>query len=234
MAWSQQKYPRPLSKRLQHIFDLLRPGWPVWDFGCDHGHLGEAAWRSGNFGPVHLIDVSPEIINRTRLRLENRFGNLTGLNFYTLDAAKQNLKPFGNIVLAGLGGQTVNGIIANQCPHPTTGTRLILAPHRNADEVRAFCAGQGWRLVTDYLINERRRWYELIVCEIEGETIDRFGNHYPQSVPLETQQYWQQRLDHYHRQIKSDPKAASIIGELEKVTLRHLQIIASRSEHAKN
>ena len=58
-----------LSARLNTVYENLIPHLDVWDFCCDHGYLGTAAYLSKNFKSVYYVDP----VNSIMQELENKF-----------------------------------------------------------------------------------------------------------------------------------------------------------------
>lgn len=129
-----------LSPRLQLIFDLLLPGEPVWDFCCDHGHLGLNAIECGRFSEVHFVDQVPSIIDKLRGRWEARsktHPSPVGAYFHALSGQKVELSPRGSVVIAGVGAYTILEILQGlQEQGRLQARRLILGPQRDEEKLR--------------------------------------------------------------------------------------------------
>lgn len=157
-----------LSPRLSLLYRQCTPGLAFWDFCCDHGHLGLAAWRSGRFGAVHFVDRKPRLIWALEERCaSDRAANaaLPAANFHIADAVKKPLQPKGNVVFAGVGGMSLIAMLECQCPYPAAGTRLILAPHRDEVRVKDFVVQRGWRIVFAEQFSDRKKTRLALVCE---------------------------------------------------------------------
>lgn len=213
--------PSRLRPRLHAHFEMLLPGQPVWDIGCDHGYLGEAAWRTGQFDEIHFVDRLPAVIADLKARLAAFPDGADGaaLHFHALDATSKVLPiSSGNVVMAGVGGYTVIKILQHQFPRVNPNVRLILSPQRDMLMVRDFLNQTGWRLVTDQLIAERNTFYELLVCGSVGERLRYFGNHFARKSPDLYRAYLQERLRYYQKRRRSDPRADDLIARIQ-----HLQ-----------
>jgi len=126
-----------LSRRLQAIYDELKPGVPVADICCDHGYLGAHAYLSKKFPEIIFIDQ----VKETMIQLETKFEQFvrddeieTSVNFITADARKVRVPFSGNVVLAGVGGKNMMEMLEGLFQSPDfKPARLILSPHRNPE-----------------------------------------------------------------------------------------------------
>ncbi len=190
-----------MKARLRLLYSYLRLGWPVWDFGCDHGYLGETAGRSGSFPEIYFVDRVRRVINHLQERLTDESSDFPDCptHFMAVDATANSLSPVGNLVIAGMGGLMVINILRQQIPQPRPDARLILCPNKDAELVREYLQQIGWKLVDDTLVVEHNKFREIIVCETAGESLQLFGNHFPQNAPDLFRAYWLERL-HFFQQ----------------------------------
>ncbi len=127
------------SERLKIVFNHLNPRQNVWDFCCDHGYLGAAAYKSQNFGDIYFVDQVDTIIDH----LKNRFhqyayseNNPSKATFICQSGESIDRDVTGTVCITGVGGTTIfqilSGISANGRLHPD---RLILGPHRDNEKL---------------------------------------------------------------------------------------------------
>jgi tRNA (adenine22-N1)-methyltransferase len=123
-----------LSNRMQHIFDRLLPGQPVWDLCCDHGYLGLQAYRSGLFTQVFLVDKVPEIISELEHRFYSNYlkdGQSAQVKFIALPGEDLVDEIQGNLVIAGVGAHTILKILMNlRKKGLLSAKQVILLPQR--------------------------------------------------------------------------------------------------------
>lgn len=154
-----------LTPRLAAVADFVPPGYRVADIGTDHAML-----------PVYLVETnrSPGVIatdlnekpflaacRQVRAagaggRVEVRKGN--GLEI---------IRPgeVDVIAIAGMGGNTIIGIL-ERSPGVLAGIkRLVLQPMADPGPLRNWLARNGWRLVDEELVREMDRFYVVMAAE---------------------------------------------------------------------
>ncbi|NUN06584.1 MAG: tRNA (adenine(22)-N(1))-methyltransferase TrmK [Bdellovibrio sp.] len=160
-----------LSPRLQYVYDLLLPGKPVWDFCCDHGHLGLNAFESGDFPEVYFVDQVESIIQRLRGRFEAYLPkSKSTAQAHFLAASGQDIETSvcGTVVIAGVGAYTILGILqgVKEKGH-LQAERLILGPQRDEEKLRQFAKeilGTEYEISSEYYeVTEGRRTLQLLV-----------------------------------------------------------------------
>ncbi len=125
------------SRRLRAIYQELTPGLPVVDVCCDHGHLGLQAFLSNHFPEVVFIDQ----VEHSMIELEAKFNRYftshesqIKVRFITSDAAKVKEPLSGNVVIAGIGGNTMmkilEGLFQSADFKPN---KLILCPNKQRE-----------------------------------------------------------------------------------------------------
>ena len=100
-----------LDARLTAAAELVRPGQPVADIGCDHGKLTAVLAASGRYPKVIGADLRPGPLAKAKQTLENagcldRAELRLGDGLSVLSAGE-----VGSIVLAGVSAQTTWEII---------------------------------------------------------------------------------------------------------------------------
>lgn len=151
-----------LTARLMAIATFIPAGSFIADIGTDHALL-----------PIYLVSkgISPMVI-------------AGDLNEGPLEAARKNIvaaglsdkiiikKGFGLevvesstqvAVIAGMGGSTISDIIEKAGPDAGR-LRLVLQPMADADFLRTWLAGNGWKIEDEELVMEDGRLYEIIAA----------------------------------------------------------------------
>lgn len=130
-----------ISPRLQFVFDNLLEGRDVWDFCCDHGFLGGAAYESRKFRSIYFVDQIAPIIDRVSKLFETyiyREDNLSKAYFFAKAGQQIDIPVTGTICITGVGAFAVHDILAGLSQNKMLqATRLILGPHR--DEEKLLC-----------------------------------------------------------------------------------------------
>lgn len=163
-----------LSPRLQALFDGLLPGEPVWDVCCDHGYLGIAALRSGNFPEVHFVDQVPSIIRNLQERLfKSKYPEK--IFFHAMDANTFQAPVGGNLVIAGIGGVNMIQILQRLNSLDLLKVqRLILCAHRDDDKLKEWLlclAAKGpFNFIAEQVVTERGRSRRVFVLKSDHES----------------------------------------------------------------
>ena len=160
-----------LDARLAAAAELVRPGQPVADIGCDHGKLTAvlAAW--GKYPKVIGADLRPGPLAKAKQTLEHadcqdraelRLGD--GLSVLSENEV-------GSIVLAGVSAQTTWEIL-EKAPWVFCkgGPRIIMIPATRHDALRRWLWEHGFSFVADRPVQAAGRWYAVMAAEYTGET----------------------------------------------------------------
>lgn len=160
-----------LDARLSAAAELVRPGLPAADIGCDHGKLAAVLAGSGRCPRVIGADLRPGPLAKARRtveaagcadRVELRLGD--GLSV---------LQPgeVSTIVLAGVSAQTTWEIL-EQAPwvFAPEGPRLVLVPATRHGELRRWLWEHGFALAADRPVQAAGRWYAVMAAEYTGRT----------------------------------------------------------------
>ena len=162
-----------LDARLAAAAELVRPGEPVADIGCDHGKLTAVLAASGRYPKVIGADLRPGPLAKAEQTLEHagckdraelRLGD--GLSVLTENEV-------GSIVLAGVSAQTTWEILG-KAPWVFTARvpRIIMIPATRHDALRRWLWAHGFRFVADRPVQAAGRWYAVMAAEYTGEVTE--------------------------------------------------------------
>ena len=154
-----------LSERLLIVAAQVPPGTTVADIGSDHGML-----------PVHLVTTgsSPRCV-----AIELTQGPFDMCRHAVADAKLSNvidvrlgngLEPLSGgevdvVCIAGMGGATIAGILERGRARLSTVQRLVLQPNGGGGALRRHLYQTGWQIVDEHALEERGRFYVVIVAE---------------------------------------------------------------------
>ena len=160
-----------LDARLTAAAELVRPGEPVADIGCDHGKLTAVLAASGKYPKVIGADLRPGPLAKAKQTLEHtncqdRAELRLGDGLSVLSAGE-----VGSIVLAGVSAQTTWEIV-ERAPWVSTvgGPRLVLVPATRHSDLRRWLWTHGFALLADRPVQAAGRWYAVMAAEYTGET----------------------------------------------------------------
>ena len=147
-----------LDARLTAAAELVRPGQPVADIGCDHGKLTAVLAASGKYPKVIGADLRPGPLAKARQTLENAG---------CLDRAELRLGDGLSVLSAGeVGSIVLAGVSA------VGGPRLVMVPATRHSELRRWLWQHGFALVADRPVQAAGRWYAVMAAEYTGEVIE--------------------------------------------------------------
>lgn len=154
-----------LGPRLAAVADRVPVGARVADVGSDHGRL--PAWLVEHGGAVRAwaLDVARgPIAQLQRAGLPGAVEVRQGDGLAPLGAGEADV-----VTVCGMGGHTVARIVMDAPGRVVAGLqRWVLQPNDHAELVRAAVVARGWGVVDEALVQERGRWYPVVVAERRG------------------------------------------------------------------
>ena len=150
-----------INNRLKKIGDLVDTNSLILDIGCDHALLDIYLVKKRNFKKVIASDIlkgplesAKANIKREKVEknIELRLGD--GLSVYTND--------IDTVVLSGMGGRTIIGMFKYNLNLIKNIETIILSPNNYQSDVRKFFISIGYKIVDEYLIEEKNIVYTII------------------------------------------------------------------------
>ena len=168
----------PISKRLLCCASMVRPGARVADVGCDHGYLGIYLLRQNVASFVAAMDLRPEPLEKAR-RNAARFGTADQMFFAVCDGLSAVGEGYvDTVICAGMGGDTISGILAN-CPWAQNpDITWILQPQSSGNDLRRWLGDHGYRLVRETLVRDGGFLYSVQEVRFGGGTPASPGRQY--------------------------------------------------------
>jgi tRNA (adenine22-N1)-methyltransferase len=200
-----------LSKRLSAIVDVVDSGYDeIWDCCCDHGLLGIELLQQDKAPLIHFVDIVPELMQVLNDKLE-RFCNeeqrgrwqvhCQDVAAITPDPQKRHL-----VIIAGVGGELLVQFLTKiVSQNPNTYIDFIVCPVHHSYQVRSYLQTLQLGLVSEQLVCENKRFYEIIVMSaLSSQLITRIGQQMWQLTSKEHQAYLKQLCAHYQRMLNQD------------------------------
>ena len=173
-----------LDARLTAAAELVRPGQPVADIGCDHGKLTAVLAASGKYPKVIGADLRPGPLAKAEQTLEyagckDRAELRLGDGLSVLSAGE-----VGSIVLAGVSALLIALFFLpyvtfelSKVTYQFTslqlftvgGPRIIMIPATRHSELRRWLWTHGFAFVADRPVQAAGRWYAVMAAEYTGE-----------------------------------------------------------------
>ena len=159
-----------MNKRLQAICSLICQGRGVVDVGTDHGYIPVALAQNGYAGKIIASDIRPGPLQAARNSAESAAvdDKIDFLLCDGLDGCEKSA--IDTIVIAGMGGDTICGILdrAEWCMTPDY--TLILQPMTKAEVVRYWLAYNGYEFLDEVLVKDGGIIYQVIRARIKENT----------------------------------------------------------------
>ena len=151
-----------MDARLEAIRRMIRPGCGVIDVGTDHAYLPLSLARDGYPGALLASDLreGPLAAARRSAAQAGLSGRLCFLLADGLDACPPDA--VDTIVIAGMGGDTICGILdrAEWCMNGAY--RLILQPMTKPEVLRYWLTNNGFRIEEEALAEDAGTVYQIL------------------------------------------------------------------------
>jgi len=154
-----------LTPRLQCLTDCVPSGARLADVGTDHAYLPAALLLRGRIAHAIASDINAGPLARAR-RTAREYGLDPSAVEFRLCAGLEGVAPeeCDTVVIAGMGGETMIGILA-AAPWTRDGAHLLLLqPMTKLAELRAWLAGNGYRIARERIVRERGAHYVVMTA----------------------------------------------------------------------
>ncbi len=147
--------------RLKKIYDMVSFS-VVADIGADHGKISAKLLQDKKIDYAYITDISSKSLDKAKTLIKSL--NLSDkAEFIVCDgfAGLENVdKPYQAIV-AGMGGEEIIKIISN-LKNKEKVHSLILQPQKNAIQLREFLISNGYKIVEDVVVKDKKQFYFVI------------------------------------------------------------------------
>ncbi len=158
-----------LTERLRCVATCVRRGRVVADIGTDHAHLPVALVSAGICPRAIAGDVVSGPVDAARRTVTE--AGLTDKIDVRLGDGLAVLRPeeAQEIVIAGMGGETVAAILEAAEWIRDARYHLILQPMTRAEDLRRWLLTHGFSIPREHAVREGRRWYLVIEAVFTGQ-----------------------------------------------------------------
>ena len=155
-----------MSKRLEKIASLVPDGSGVADVGTDHGYLPLLLLKRGYTGNIYATDINAGPLSAAR-RSISEAGYSERVELMLCDGLSGcEGKKLDTVVIAGMGGDTITGILDRAEWCMSGGYRLILQPATKPEILRYWLVNNEFHISREELIEENGIIYQIISAEI--------------------------------------------------------------------
>lgn len=210
-----------LGKRLAAIAAQVDgPYQSIWDCCCDHGLLGMALLEDHTEAKIHFVDCIESItasLNKKLLSLYplNNSYQVHCIDVFDLPLEDQNSQLAHLLIIAGVGGEFALQIIRHLLAEFShLKLAFLVCPVRHQYLLRQWLQSQQLRLVDEVLVEENKRFYEIIHFAnfpLEAQVSRRIiASGSELWLPFNTvkRRYLEKQLQHWQRVLRSTQKGS--------------------------
>lgn len=244
----------PISKRLKHIAQLVKPGVSIADIGTDHGYLPSYLLEHGQCTKVILSDVNKGPLENAKMTFMEYHPTYFDKTAFRLGSGIQTLEKgeVDCVVIAGMGGGLIQMILEDDVEKSLSFNTLILQPQTEQDRLREYILHTlKLNIAYEAFVEDAGKQYEMMVVTHEQvtteETFDvfditsdlEFGYRVLASELLNYKPFLQNKYNKYAFVLERLPDEAIHAEKREKLlhkikTIHTLMEAIDVYEHRKN
>lgn len=157
-----------MSNRLDKIAELIQEGRGVIDVGTDHGYIPVMLCGRGYAGNIIAADINEAPLGAAK-RAAGQAGFEDSIAFCLTDGlAGIASELIDTIVIAGMGGDTITGILDRDYWCCQDGYKLILQPMSHQNVLRYWLVYNEFEITAEYLVKDGGNIYEIMEVQ-KGE-----------------------------------------------------------------
>lgn len=154
-----------IDNRLKACMDFVRGNGIVCDVGTDHGYLAAELINKGICEKVIASDINEGPLDSAKRTVEKN-GIADKVELVLSDGLKNvSLEGVSDIVIAGMGGETISAIIGESDVKGICDVRLILQPMTKCEILRKNLYEYGFEIVNEKIVKDGEKLYVIIVAE---------------------------------------------------------------------
>ncbi len=157
---------KQLRKRLTAVAESIPVCESLVDVGCDHGYVAIYAAKSGKARRVTASDIKKGPLDRAKSEVEAE--GLSDTIELLLCDGLCGIERHDCVVIAGMGGETIVGILA-ATPWIKDGCTLVLQPMTRSEVLREFLYNSGFEITGERIVSESGHLYCIITATYSGK-----------------------------------------------------------------
>lgn len=145
-------------------------GGTVCDVGCDHGKLALYLIQRGKAKHVIATDINRQPLQKA-IDLFASYDLSHTADFLLTDGLQgvENTADITHVVIAGLGGHTMEQVIESAPFVKEQKTRLVLLPAQSGYRVRKYLYTHGFEIEKEQTVSEKGKYYSCISAVYTGK-----------------------------------------------------------------
>jgi len=150
-----------MQPRLAMIADMVPPGTRLADVGTDHGYLPVWLLQNGRIPSAIASDIRPAPLHHAK-KTAQQYGLADRIDFRLCDGLA-GLSPgeADTVVLAGMGGETISGILSAAKWTLTGDITLLLQPMSKMEFLRKWLPENGYAFLAERLVWDKDYLYPI-------------------------------------------------------------------------
>lgn len=173
-----------MNKRLELISTLIPDGLGFADIGTDHGYLPVYMAQKDYSGNIFASDVKPQPLANA-IASAQEADVAERISFSVCDGLDEGIKDeIDTIVIAGMGGDTICGILDRAEIFMDKKYLLVLQPMTKAEVLRYWLAYNEYYFIEEKLVRDAGELYQVFTARFGGN-----GNTRLKDAELFTGQY---------------------------------------------
>lgn len=160
-----------LSGRLAAVASFIPEGARLIDVGTDHAYVPISLILSGKVEHAWASDINEGPL-RSAAENARAHGVEDRLTLYLSNGLRQcccTQNAYDRIVIAGMGGELISSIIAEEEFISLSRPKLILQPMTMQYHLRSFLCENGYEIFDETVVFDEGKYYNVIVASFTGE-----------------------------------------------------------------
>lgn len=209
-----------LSKRLSAIANIFSPSESMCDVGSDHALLPIALLKSKKIQKAMIVEIAQGPLNKALKECQNELV-LDRVQFYLSDGLSQVNEKVENVVIAGMGFDTIKNIILESINKFRDCNQIILQSNSKIQELRTFMNQLKFECLDEVYIEDNHKGYVILKYHynIKMISLNEFeclcGPHLLNQKNLEYEQYLLKMYHRYLGYIKLNPSYQTMLDHLK-------------------
>lgn len=158
-----------MGSRLLMAASFVDNGDTVCDVGCDHGKLSLYLVQRGKAKHVIATDINRQPLQKA-IDLFASYDLSHTADFLLTDGLQgiKDTSRITHVVIAGLGGHTMEQVIESAPFVKVQKTRLVLLPAQSGYQIRKYLYGNGFEIEKEQTVSEKGKYYSCISAVYTG------------------------------------------------------------------
>lgn len=158
-----------ISNRLQLLAHCLSKQKIIADIGSDHGYLCVYYMLYCNGKKAYACDINRNALNQAKQTLTKNPS--VAVELQCMDGIQQLHQDVQEIVIAGMGYDTIRSILENQEEKIARLDRIVIQCNKNLDKMQQFLSAIQLPIIETHLVFENGLYYEIYVCSQKYPTV---------------------------------------------------------------